>query len=120
MSAVFGAAVQNVWMFRTAAIVHLFFGSAYVWKYGFTGDGPADNPFGSALGVASVLVGAFLFKPARIAIGLSAISAVVVAISAAVGLPVVKGPAIFAFAGVAILCGLYAVMAARELFGRGG
>jgi hypothetical protein len=115
----FGAAVRNVWMFRTVAVVHVFFGMAYVWKYGFTGDGPADNPFGSALGVASILVGAFLFKPAKLAIGLSAISAAVIAISAAVGVPVVKGPAIFAFAGVAILCGLYAVMAARELFGRG-
>jgi hypothetical protein len=115
----FGTAVRNLWMFRTAAIVHVFFGMAYVWKYGFTGEGPMDNPFGSALGVSSILVGVFLFKPARIAIGLSAISAAVVAISAAVGVPVVKGPAIFAFALVAILCGLYAVMAARELFGRG-
>ena len=115
----FGAAVRNVWMFRTAAIVHLFFGAAYVWKYGFTGDGPTDNPLGSLLGVSSILIGIFLFKPAKFAIGLSAIAATVVAISAAVGVPVVRGPAIFAFAFVAILCGLYAVMSARELFGRG-
>jgi hypothetical protein len=115
----FGTTVRNLWMFRTAAIVHVFFGLAAVWRYGFTGDDPTHNPLGSALGVASILVGAFLFKPAKLAIALSAISAAVITISAAVGVPVVKGPAIFAFALVAILCGLYAVMAARELFGRG-
>lgn len=105
-------------MFRTAAIFHLFFGLAATWRFGFTGDDPTHNPFGSALGVLSIVVGVFLFKPARFAIGLSAIGAAVVAISAAVGVPVVKGPGILAFALVAIVSGLYALMAARELFGR--
>ena len=54
----------------------------------------------------------------KLAMALSALCAIVIAISAAVGVPVVKGPGIFAFAFVAILCGLYAVLAARELFGR--
>lgn len=108
------------WMFRVAAIVHLLFGLAAVWRYGFTGDAPGDNSLGSALGVASILVGLFLFKPATVAIAASALSAIVIALSAAVGVPAVKGPSVLAFAGVAIVTGVYAVLAARALFARSG
>ena len=106
-------------MFRTAAIVHLFFGLAAVWRFGFTDYDAAHRPVGIALGVLAVIVGAFLFRPAKFAIVLSAIGCAVVAISATVAAPIMKGPVIVAFALVAILFGLYAVLAARALYGRG-
>ena len=60
----------------------------------------------------------FLFRRARLAIGISAVAAAVVGISAAVFAPNAKGPAILFLAGLAIVCVVYAVLAARVLFGR--
>jgi len=112
------AVVRYLWMFRTAAVVYLFFGLSILWRYGLTDYDPAHRPLALALGLLAVVVGVYLFKLAKFAIVLSAIGAAVVAISATLGAPMVKGPAIFAFALVAIVFGLYAVFAARVLFGR--
>jgi hypothetical protein len=112
-------AVRHLWMFRTAAIAHLFFGLAAVWRFGFTTYDPPHRPVGVALGALAAVVGAFLFKPAKFAIALSSIGCAVIAICAAVGAPIVQGPVILAFALVAIVFGLYAALAARVLFERG-
>ena len=109
-------AVRYLWMFRTAAIVHLFFGAAALWRFGLYE--PAHRPLGVGLGALALVVGAFLFKPARFAMALSALAAVLIALSAAVGVPMVRGPGILAFALVAIVFGLYAVFTARVLFSR--
>jgi FtsH-binding integral membrane protein len=112
-------AVRHLWMFRTAAIVHLFFGTAATWRFGLTDYDPAHRPLGVGLGVLAVIVGVFLLKPAKFAIVLSAIGAAVIAVCAAIGAPIVRGPVILAFALVAIVFGLYAALAARTLFERG-
>jgi hypothetical protein len=106
-------------MFRTAAVVHLFFGLAAVWRYGLTAHDPTHRPAGIAFGVLTVIVGVSLFKPAKFAIVMSAIGCAVIAVCAAIGAPIVHGPVIIAFALVAIVSGLYAVLATRVLFGRG-
>ena len=110
------AAVRYPWMFRTAAVVHVFFGAAALWRFGLTGYDPAHRPLGLGLGALTLIVGVFLFKPARFAMVLSALGAALIAISAAVGAPIVKGPVILAFALVAIVFGLYAAFTARVLF----
>ena len=114
------AAVRYTWMFRTAAVLFLFFGGVWLWRFGFTDYHPEQRPYGLALGVLSLLVGVFLFRRHRLAIGASAIAAAVVGISAAVFAPNAKGPAILFLAALAIVSIVYATLAARELFGRTG
>ncbi len=106
-------------MFRAAAVVYLLLGACMVWRYGLTDYDAAHRPWGVGIGVLAVLVGVFLFRRARWAIGSSAIGAAIVAIGAAVGVPMVHGPAILFFAGVAIVFGVYAAMAGRMLLDRG-
>jgi uncharacterized membrane protein YjjB (DUF3815 family) len=110
------AAVRYIWMFRSAAVVFLFFGGVWLWRFGLTDYHPEQRPYGLALGALALLVGIFLFRRHRIAIGTSAIAAAVVGISAAVFAPSAKGPAILFLAALAIACALYAVLAARVLF----
>jgi hypothetical protein len=110
------AAVRHTWLFRTAAIVFLFFGCVWLWRFGFTDYHPEQRPFGLALGAFALLVGVFLFRRHRVAIGTSAIAVAVVGISAAVFAPNAKGPAILFLAALAITCATYAVLAARVLF----
>jgi uncharacterized membrane protein YjjB (DUF3815 family) len=110
------AAARYTWMFRTAATVFLFFGSVWLWRFGFTDYHPEQRPYGLALGALALLVGVFLFRRHRFAIGASAVAAAIVGISAAVFAPSAKGPAILFLAALAIVCALYAVMAARVLF----
>jgi FtsH-binding integral membrane protein len=112
------AAVRYLWMFRTAAVVHLFFGLAAAWRFGLTEYDPAHRWWGVGLGVLGVIVGVFLFKPAKFAMALSAIGCAVIAICAAVAAPIMQGAVILAFASVAIVFGLYAAFAARVLFER--
>jgi len=102
-------------MFRTAAVVYLLLGASMAWRFGFTGYDPAHRPWGVGIGLLAMVVGVFLLRRARWAIGLSAIGAAVVAISAAVAVPVVHGPVILAFAAVAIAFGVYAALAGRVL-----
>ena len=110
------AAVRYTWMFRTAAVVFLFFGAVWLWRFGFTDFHAGQRPYGLAAGVIALLVGAFLFSRRRWAIGVSAIAAVIVGLSSAVFAPNAKGPAILFLAALAIVCATYATLAARVLF----
>jgi len=110
------AAVRYPWMFRIAAAVFLFFGGAWLWKFGFTDFQVEQRPYGLAAGVIALLVGAFLFSRRRWAIGVSAIAAVIVGLSSAVFAPNARGPAILFLAALAIICVVYATLAARVLF----
>jgi len=105
-------------MFRAAAAVYLLLGACVAWKYGLTDYDPSHRPWGVGLGVLAILVGAFLLRRARWAIGLSAIGAAIVAILAAVGVPAVHGPVILVFAAIAMLFGVYAALAGRVLLQR--
>ena len=104
-------------MFRTVAVVFLFFGAICLWRFGFTDYHPEQRPYGLALGAVSLLVGAFLLRLQRFAIGASGIAAAIVGLSAAVFAPEAHGPAILFLAGLAIVCVVYAVLAARAVFG---
>ena len=110
------AAVRYTWMFRTAAVLSLFFGGVWLWRFGFTDYHPEQRPYGLALGALALVIGAFLFRRHRVAIGVSALGAGVIGISAAVFAPSSKGPAILFLAGLAILCCVYAVLSLRVLF----
>jgi hypothetical protein len=110
------AAVRYMWMFRAAAAVFLFFGGVWLWRFGLTDFHVEQRPYGLAAGVIALLVGTFLFRRSRWAIGISAIAAAIVGISAAVFAPNAKGPAILFLAAFAIVCVVYATLAARVLF----
>jgi peptidoglycan/LPS O-acetylase OafA/YrhL len=112
------AAVRYLWMFRTAAVVYLMFGLSGIWRFGLTGYDPPHRLLGVALGALAAIVGVFLFRRAKFAIALSAFGAVIIAIAAAFAAPVMRGPVILAFGLLALLCALYAALAARELFAR--
>jgi hypothetical protein len=113
------AAVRYTWMFRTAALVFLLFGLMCLWRFGFTDYQPSQRPYGLAMGVLLLVVGLFLFRLRRMAIGASAAASAIVGISAAVYAPNAKGPVILFLAGLAIVCVLYAALASRVLFGAG-
>jgi hypothetical protein len=102
-------------MFRAAGIVYLLLGLAGVWRFGLTDYDPRNRLTGIALGGLAIGIGVFLFRRARIAIGLSAIGEAFVAISAAIAAPIMHGPVILAFALFALLSGTYAALAGREL-----
>jgi hypothetical protein len=104
------AAVRHTWMFRTAALVFLFFGAVWLWRFGLTDYHPEQRPYGLAAGVLALLVGAFLFRSKRFAIGVSAVVSALISISAAVSAPNAHGPVILFMAGLAIVCGLYAAL----------
>src|SRR5688572_509000 len=107
------ASVRYVWMFRTAAVVYLLMGLSVVWRYGFTAYDPQHRIWGIGLGALAILIGIFLFKPARLAIGLSGIGAALIAIAAAVAAPIMHGPVILALGLFALLVAGYAALAAR-------
>jgi hypothetical protein len=112
------AVVRYTWMFRTAAVVFLFFGGVWLWRFGLTDYHPELRPYGLAAGVVALLVGVFLFRLRKFAIAISIAAAAVVGLSAAVFAPNAHGPAILFLAGLAIVCALYAVLAIRVLFER--
>ncbi len=109
------AAVRYLWMFRAAAIIFLGLGAAWLWTFALTDFRPEQRPYGLAAGVLSLLVGVFLLRRHKLAIGVSAAAAAVVGISAAVFAPNSRGPAILFLAALAIVCCLYAVFAVRSL-----
>ena len=109
------AVVRYTWMFRTAAVVFLGLGAAWLWTFTLTDFRPEQRPYGLAAGVLAVLVGIFLLRRHPLAITVSAVAATVVGISAAVFAPSSRGPAILFLAALAIVCGVYAVFAARVL-----
>jgi hypothetical protein len=105
-------------MFRTAAIVYVLLGLSWLWTFGLTDYRPQQRPLGLALGLLALIIGIFLFRRARFAIGLSAAGAALVCISAALFAPIAHGPVILFLGGLAIVCGIYTVLAARVLFTR--
>ena len=114
------AVVRYPWMFRTAAVVYLLLGASMAWRFAFTDYDPAHRPWGAGVGVLALIVGVFLLRGARWAVGLSAIGAAIIAMAAAVAAPIMHGPVILAFALVAVLFGVYAAMAGRTLLERPG
>lgn len=111
------AAVRYNWMFRTAAVVFLLLGGSWVWTATMSEKWAAHRPILIALGALSLVIGILLFRRHKIAIGLSALGAAFLSICAAVAAPQMKGPGILVLALLALLAGLYAALAARELFG---
>lgn len=112
------AVVRYPWMFRTAAVVYLLLGASMAWRFGLTDYDPPHRLWGVGIGLLALVMGLFLFRRARWAVGLSAIGAALIAMAAAVAVPVMHGPVILAFATVAILFGSYAAMAGRALVQR--
>jgi hypothetical protein len=110
------AATRYTAMFRVAAVVFLLFGCAWIWRFGFTDYAPQYRLVGISAGALALLVGAFLMRPAKLAIAMSAVAAAFVGICAAAAAPVMHGPVILAFAALALLLVIYAVLAARVLF----
>jgi peptidoglycan/LPS O-acetylase OafA/YrhL len=108
-------AARYPWMFRTAAALFLFFGGVWLWRFGLTDYHPEQRLYGLAAGALSLLVGVFLMRGHKLAIGVSAAAATVVGISAAVFAPNARGPGILFLAGLAIASCLYAVFAVRAL-----
>jgi hypothetical protein len=114
------AVVRYIWMFRAAAVVYLLLGAAWLWTFAFTDYHPERRPYGLAASAAALSVAYYLFHRRRFAVGISAVVATIVSLSATVFAPNAHGPAILFLAGLAIVCGVYAVLAARVLFERGG
>jgi hypothetical protein len=112
------AAVRYTWMFRTAAVLLFRLGVSWAWTFGFTAYRPEQRPFGLALAVLALVTSVFLFRRARFAIGLSAVGAGLVCLSAAVFAPQAHGPGILFLAALAIGTGIYVVLALRVLFER--
>jgi len=110
------AAVRYTGMFRAAAVVYLLFGLSASWRFGMTDYDPSHRLLGAGLGLLAVLVGVFLFRRAKFAIALSAIGAAIVAIAGAFAAPLMRGLVILAVGLLALLCALYAALAARVLF----
>jgi hypothetical protein len=110
-----GAIVRYIWMFRTVAAVYVFFGLVWLWRFGFTDFRPGLRPYGLAAGVAALAIGVLLFRRQRFAIGVSALGAAFVGVSAAVFAPSAKGPVILFLAALAIVCVIYAVLCFRAL-----
>jgi hypothetical protein len=111
------AVIRYVWMFRIAAIVFLALGLSWLWRFGLTDYRPDQRLYGLALGLLSFLTGVFLFRRAKAAIAISALSAVVVAVSAVLFVPSASGPGILFLIGLAVAGGLYAALSFRVLFG---
>jgi hypothetical protein len=103
-------------MFRAVAIITAAFGCIWVWRFGFTDYAAQYRPLGVAAGALTLFVGVCLWRPAKFAIVLSAVGAAFVGICAAAAAPMMHGPVILAFAGLAITLIVYAALAARVVF----
>src|SRR5690349_10191344 len=108
------AAVRHAVLFRTAAVIHGGFGLVWLWRFGFTDYHPEQRPYGLVAGVLALSIGVLLWRLNRLAIGASALAAIIIGISAAVFAPSVKGPPILFLAALSIVCVVYAVMAIRS------
>jgi peptidoglycan/LPS O-acetylase OafA/YrhL len=102
-------------MFRAAAVVFVLLGASILWRFALTAYQPQFRPYGLGFGVAALAIGVFLFRRASLAIGASAGVSAFIGICATVAAPNGHGPVILFFAALAIVCGTYAVLAAREL-----
>jgi hypothetical protein len=112
------AAVRYIWMFRTAAVLFALFGALLLWRFGLTDYEPQFRIYGLPIGIAALTIGVFLFRRAPAAIGASSAVAAFLCFCATVSAPTGRGLAILFFASLAIICGAYAVLAARVLFER--
>ena len=113
------AAVRYNWMFRTAAVVFFLFGAFWLFDATWTQKFSGARPYLLAGGVAAIAIGVMLFRRMKTGIALSALGAAVVSICAAVAAPQMHGPGVLALGLLAIVTGLYAALAARELFSTG-
>src|SRR5215831_4891052 len=107
------AAVRYLAMFRVAAVIFMLFGGVWIWRFGFTDYLPQYRPAGLAGGLLAIVIGIFLWRTAKLAIAISAVAAAFVGICAAAAAPIMHGPVILAFAALALLMVVYAVLAAR-------
>jgi hypothetical protein len=110
------AAVRYTGLFRTAAVVFLLLGGAWLWTGLLTDFRPQMRPYLLTLGLMALVLAVFLFRCARWAIAVSAAAAVVVAISAVLFVPNASGPGILFLIGLAVAGGLYAALSFRVLF----
>jgi hypothetical protein len=110
-------AVRYLGMFRTAAVFFVSFGGFALWRYGFTDFQPALKPFGLGLGAIVLVVGIFLFRGSRVAIGLSTVGAGLVCLAATLALATAHGAVLLLFASLALVSGLYLAFALRALLG---
>jgi hypothetical protein len=114
------AVIRYIWMFRIAAVVFVALGLSWLWQFGLTDYRADQRLYGLALGLITFLTGILLFRRAKAAIAISALSAVVVAVSAVLFVPNASGPGILFLIGVAVAGGLYAALSFRVLFGPRG
>jgi len=114
------AAVRYIGMFRTAAVLFVLLGLAWLWTFGTTAYHPEQRPIGIVAGVLALILGFYLFRRARFAIAISAIAAAIVCLSSVIFVPQVRGPGILFLAVLAMLTAIYTVLAARVLFGPAG
>jgi hypothetical protein len=113
------AVVRYKWMFRSAAVVCLLLGGSWLWSATLSDRWAEIRPVLLVLGVMSLVTGILLFRRNKAAIATSAIGAAFLSICAAVAAPQMQGPGILALGLLAMVSGLYAALAARELFGHG-
>jgi hypothetical protein len=113
------AVVRHKWMFRMAAIVYLLLGGSWLWTATMSDKWVEFRPFLLVLGGLSLVIGILLFRNMKIAIALSALGAGLLSICAAFAAPQMNGPGVLLLAGLSLVSGLYAALAARDLFGHG-
>jgi hypothetical protein len=106
-------------MFRTAAVVYLLLGGSWIWTATMSSRWAGFRPFLLVLGGISLMIGILLFRGKKVAVALSALGAGFLSICAAVAAPQMNGPGVLVLAGLSLVSGLYAAVAARDLFGHG-
>jgi hypothetical protein len=113
------ASLRYTCLLRSAAVVFILFGTFWLFDATWTHKFAGARPYLLVGGAAAIAIGVMIFRRVRFGIALSALGAAFVSISAAVAAPQMRGPGILALGMLAIVTGLYAALAARELFGRG-
>ena len=113
------AVARHKWMYRATAVLFVLFGVFWLVDATLFDRFAALRPYLLVMGVAAIAVGVMVFRRMKAGIAVSAAAAAVVSICAAVAAPQMHGPGIVVLAGLAVLAGLYAALAARDLFDRG-
>jgi hypothetical protein len=110
------AVVRYRWMFRTAAVVFLLLGLAWLWTATATQLYAAQRPLLLGAGIIAIVTAVAVFRRARWAIVVSAIAAAIVGVSAALFIPNASGPGVLFLLGLAVVCGCYAALSFRAVF----
>ena len=110
------AAVRYTWMFRTAAVIYGLLGLSWLGAATITNYRPEIRPYLLGFGALAIATAVMVFRRMKPGIALSAAGAAIVSVSAAVAAPRMHGPGILFLGVLSILTGLYAALAARELF----